>query len=117
MPANPRSALRQRPAAIGNGKQAAPAHTTRSRPDPIAISPGAGPLPPIYLPPPGQPGPAGLLWRVTIRAVRRAGGWAVRHLSQHDPACQAGKPTAARIPRAGRKTHPIGEPCPKYPPT
>jgi len=50
MPANPRSAPRQRPEAIGDGKQAAPAVTTPSRPDPAAISPGAGPLPPIYLP-------------------------------------------------------------------
>jgi len=46
MPANSRSAPRQHPAAINNGKQAAPADTTRSRPDPIASSPGAGPLPP-----------------------------------------------------------------------
>ena len=42
MPANPRSAPRQRPEAIGDGKQAAPAVTTPARPDPAAISPGAG---------------------------------------------------------------------------
>jgi len=64
--------------------QAAPDDTTRSRPDPISISPGTGPLPPIYLPPPGQPGPAGLLWHAAVRAVRGA------------LARQAGKPTAAR---------------------
>jgi hypothetical protein len=100
MPANPRSAPSHSPAAISDGKQAAPADATRSRPDPIALSPAAGPLPPIYLPPPGQPGPAGLLWHAAIRAVRRAAQWAVRHLSQHDQACQARnqRPPASRGP-------------------
>jgi hypothetical protein len=36
------TAPRQRPAAISDGKQAAPADTTRCRPDPISVSPGTG---------------------------------------------------------------------------
>jgi hypothetical protein len=40
--------------------------------NPAAVSPGFGPLPPVYLPPPGQPDPAGLLWRAMVRAARRA---------------------------------------------
>jgi hypothetical protein len=40
--------------------QAIPADTTLA-PDPVAVSLCVGTVPPIYLPPPGQPGPAGLL--------------------------------------------------------
>jgi len=70
----------QRPTTASDGTQAAAADTTRPRPDPIAISPAIGPQPPVYLPPPGQSGPAGLLWHAAARAARRAGSWATRHL-------------------------------------
>jgi hypothetical protein len=42
------------------------------RDDPALVSPGFGPLPPVYLPPRGQPDPASLLWRALVRAARRA---------------------------------------------
>ena len=83
MPANRKSAPRQRPAAISAGKQAAPADTTRSRPDLISIGPGTGLLPPIYIPPPGQPGPAGLLWHA--QSGRYAGRCRARPGSQRPP--------------------------------
>ena len=76
------------------------ADTTRSRPDPIAISPAIGPLPPIYVPPPpGQPGPAGLLWHAAARAARQAGGWAVRQLAgrwRPSPRCATLAPITGR---------------------
>jgi hypothetical protein len=55
-----------------------------SKPDPVAISPDEGPLPPIYVPPKGQPGPPGQLWHLVVRAVRRGGGWAARHLPRRN---------------------------------
>jgi hypothetical protein len=62
----------QRPATAGDTQQTAPAGTTGSEPDPVAISPAVGPLPAIYVPPPGQSGPAGLLGRAAARTARRA---------------------------------------------
>jgi hypothetical protein len=44
------------------------AGTTRSGPDPIVVSPDIGPLPPLYLPPPGQPYPRGKLTDAAARA-------------------------------------------------
>ena len=41
-----------------------------TKPDPVAVSPAVGPLPAIYVPPPGQPGPAGLLGRAAARVAR-----------------------------------------------
>ena len=58
----------------------ASAEVSEPRPDPVAISPAIGPLPTIYVPPRGEAGSTRLLWRVTARSARRAGGWATRHL-------------------------------------
>lgn len=57
-----------------------------TKPDPVAVSPGVGPLPPIYVPPPGQPGPVGLFCRAVARAAHLAGGRATRRLPprRHD---------------------------------
>jgi hypothetical protein len=70
----------QRPTTASHAKQVASAETARAQPDPIAISPAVGPQPPISVPPPGQPGPAGLLWHVAAWMARRAGSWVTRHL-------------------------------------
>jgi hypothetical protein len=80
-------------------KQAASAATTHSRPDLITI----GPLGPIYIPPPGQPGPAGLLWHAAERAARRGGGWVIRHLLRATRRVRPGRPRPASGPaRQGR---------------
>jgi hypothetical protein len=98
----PGSTPRERLAASSEGKQAAPADTTRSGPDPIPISPAIGPLPPVYLPPQGQPGPAGLLWQATVQAVRRAAVTAVRRragtLAWRLPLTRHGASRAGRRP-------------------
>jgi len=61
-----------------------------------------GPLPPIYLPPPGQPSPAGLLWHVTIRAVcqARAGRSATCHNTTRRASPGSQRPPASRGPGA-----------------
>jgi hypothetical protein len=69
MPASPMKMRGRRATTASDVKRAASADTTRARPDLITI----GPLGPVYVPPPGQPGPAGLLWRAVARAARRAG--------------------------------------------
>lgn len=51
-----------------------------TKPDPVAVSPDEGPLPPIFVPPPGQPSPPGQLWRLAGRALRLGGNWIARHL-------------------------------------
>jgi hypothetical protein len=48
------------------------ADITRGRPDQVAVSPAIGPLPRVYVPPPGQPGPVGLFWHAAVRAARSA---------------------------------------------
>jgi hypothetical protein len=53
-----------------------------TKPDPVTVSPDEGPLPPIYVPPPGQPGPAGLLCRMAVRAAQLTVGWTIGHLPQ-----------------------------------
>jgi hypothetical protein len=68
----------QLPANASRSRQTAPANTTRSQPTPVAVSPAFGPLPPIYVPPPGLPGPAGLLWPAAVWAARLALRWAAR---------------------------------------
>jgi uncharacterized membrane protein len=80
MPASPMNRPGQYPTTASDVQQAASADATRSRPDRIAISPAIGPQPPIYVPPPGQPGPADLARHAGARAARRAGGWVTRHL-------------------------------------
>jgi hypothetical protein len=62
-------------------------------PDGIAISPAIGPLPPIYVPRPGEISSTGLLWHATAQAARRAGRWAARRL---------GNTTRRAGPRQGR---------------
>jgi hypothetical protein len=84
MPASPGSTPAHRPATASDRQLTAPAGTTRSQPDPIAVSPALGPLPAIYVPPPGQPGPAGLLGRAAARAARLGLRWATRqHRRNH----------------------------------
>jgi hypothetical protein len=56
------------------------ADSTRGRPDQVAVSPAIGPLPRVYVPPPGQPGPVGLLWHAAARAARLAARRATRPL-------------------------------------
>ena len=49
--------------------------TTAPRPNPIAVTPAAGPLPALYVPPtPHSPGPFALLWHTVIAAAHRTGG-------------------------------------------
>ncbi len=43
-----------------------------------AISPAIGPLPAIYIAPPGQPGPAGLAWDAAVLLLR--------HFTRHQEA-------------------------------
>jgi hypothetical protein len=75
------------PAASRGGKPAATADAERSRPDPIAVSPALGPVPPIYVPRTrAEAAAASALWRPAWRAARLAGGRAVRCL---DRACRA----------------------------
>ena len=84
MPASPGSTPAQRSATASDRQQTAPAGTTRSQPDPVAVSPALGPLPAIYVLPPDQPGPARLLGRAAARAVRLALRWATRqHRRNH----------------------------------
>ena len=60
MPASPRSTSAQRPATASDRQQTAPAGDHPLQPDPVAVSPALGPLPAIYVLPPGEPGPAAL---------------------------------------------------------
>jgi hypothetical protein len=70
-----------RPAASRGGPPTAAASAARSRPDPIAVSPALGPVPPIYVPRTrAEAAAASPLWRPAVRAARRAGGRAVRRL-------------------------------------
>jgi hypothetical protein len=63
-----------RPAASSGGKPAASADSERSRPDPIAVSPAFGPVPPIYVPRTrAEAAAASPLWRLAVRAARS--GW------------------------------------------
>jgi hypothetical protein len=55
-----------------------------TKPDPVAVSPDEGPLPAIYVPPPGQPGPAGLLGRAAARVARLVLRWATRQQRRND---------------------------------
>jgi hypothetical protein len=61
------------------------AGTTRSGPDPIVVSPDIGPLPPLYVPRPGQPDPPGQLRDVAARAARWVGGCVIRRLRRPRP--------------------------------
>ena len=89
----------QRPTTASPAQQAASAVTTHSRPDLITI----GPLGPTYIPPPGQPGPAGLLWHAAKRAARRGGGWVIRHLLRTTRRVRPGRPRPANsTARQGR---------------
>jgi hypothetical protein len=74
------TARQARPPATASEKRMASAEVSGPRPDPVAISPAAGPLPAIYVPPPGEAGSTVMLWWATARFARRAGGWAARHL-------------------------------------
>lgn len=69
-----------RPPATSGDKRMVSAEVSEPRPDPVAISPAAGPLPAIYVPPPGEAGNTGVLWRALARAARHTGGWAARNL-------------------------------------
>lgn len=71
---------RPRPPATASEKRMVSAEVSGPGPDPVGISAAAGPLPAIYVPPPGEAGSTGVLWRATARSARRAGGWATRHL-------------------------------------
>jgi hypothetical protein len=72
-----------RPAAYSGGKPAAAADAARSRPDPIAVSPAFGPVPPVYVPRTrAEAAAASLLWRPAVRAARLAGGRAVGYLDR-----------------------------------
>ena len=67
------------------------AEAPRPGPDVFAVSPAIGPLPAIYASSsPSQATVPGLLRHATVRPARRAGGWAVRHLSRHGKYCQGG---------------------------
>jgi len=79
-----------RPPATSSQERIASAEASEPGPDPVAVSPAIGPLPAIYVPPRGEAGSTGLLWRATARSARRAGGWATRHLR------------SPRLPRPGR---------------
>jgi hypothetical protein len=68
-----------RPPATASEERTASAKISEPGPDPVAISPVAGPLPAIYVPPPGEAGSTGVLWRATARSAH-AVGWATRHL-------------------------------------
>lgn len=65
-------------------------HQPRHRPAAAHLPPATGPA---------WPGQPALARHHPGRSLGK--GWAVRHLSQHDPACQAGKPAAAHIPGKG----------------
>jgi hypothetical protein len=72
-----------RPAASSAGQPTASADAARSRPDPIAVSPALGPLPPVYVPRTrADAAAASPLLRPAVRAARRAAGWAVRWLDR-----------------------------------
>jgi hypothetical protein len=84
MPEGLRSTPAQRLAAATGRQQTASADTIRSEPDPVAISPALGPLPAIYVPPRGQPGLPGPLWRAAATVVRPAFRWIARqHRRNH----------------------------------
>jgi len=55
-----------------------------TKPDPVAVSPDEGPLPAIYVPPPGQPGPVGLPGRAAARVARLVLRWATRQPRRND---------------------------------
>jgi hypothetical protein len=72
-----------RPAASSGAKPAAAADAARSRPDPIAVSPALGPVPPVYVPRTrAEAAAASLLWHPAARAARQAAGRAVRRLDR-----------------------------------
>jgi hypothetical protein len=62
-------------APAGDGTPRACTGGTGRRPDRFAVTPAIGPVPATYVPrsTPGS-GPAGLLWRAAIGAIRRSNG-------------------------------------------
>jgi hypothetical protein len=61
------------PAASSGAKQHAPADAARPRPDPVAVSPALGPVPPVYVPRTrAEAAAASLLWHPAARAAGRA---------------------------------------------
>ena len=71
-----------RPAAARGGPAGA-AEGARSRPDPVAVSPDLGPVPPIYVPrTPPETTWTGLLWRAAVRVGLMAASRAIRYLDR-----------------------------------
>jgi hypothetical protein len=67
------------PPRAGDREPPAAADAAPAQPDPIAISPAIGPVPPVYVPrSPNQAATTGLVWHATVRAVRLVGRWVIR---------------------------------------
>lgn len=72
------------PAPAPGSQSGFPADATHAGPDPVAISPPLGPLPAIYVLPPGQPGPAGPRGRAAARVTRLVLQWATCQQRRND---------------------------------
>jgi hypothetical protein len=72
------------PASAPGSESAFPADAAHAGPDPAAISPALGPLPAIYVLPPGQPGPVGPPGRAAARVARLLLRWATRQQRRND---------------------------------
>ena len=71
------------PAASSDAKPTAAADAARPRPDPVAVSPALGPVPPVYVPRTrAEAAAASLLWHPAARAARRGAGRAIRRLDR-----------------------------------
>jgi hypothetical protein len=66
-----------------DSNRTAPTQAAHAEPDRIVVTPAVGLLPPIYLPAPGESGPAGPLWPAA-QTVRRAMRWVTRQQRRND---------------------------------